>query len=141
MDSDTLAFGFNYTNIWCQHKPEYVLVSEKIVTYSGILRSRSVILLKQKNIWYLCVLKKICQDINEAVPIYHRFKWLYKKLRDMRVMPVIIGTLVTVPEMLKARLEELTIQGQIKILYSSSWLYKDGVMEIWWKDLLSFNSQ
>lgn len=49
----------------------------------------------------------------------------------MRVMPVIIGTLVTVPKILKARLEELAIQGQIKTLYSSSWLYKDSVMEIW----------
>lgn len=34
----------------------------------------------------------------------------------MRVMP---GTLLTVPKILKARLEELAIQGQIKILYST----------------------
>ena len=104
--------------------------------------------------------KKICKIVDSAVPADHRVKlreidkkdeyfdlaWEMKKLWNMkvRIIPAVIGVLVTVTKGLLKRLEDLEIRGRVETTQTTALLRLARILRRFleiWGDLLSLKLQ
>ena len=131
--------NFHHATKWYMHKPESVLENETHkILWDFEIQTDHLITARRPDLVLINKKKRTCHIVDFAVPADHRVKLKeiekkdkyldlareLKKLWNMRVkvVPIVIGALGTVPKGLEKSLSELEIKGRIETIQTTALL-------------------
>ena len=131
--------NFDHTKKWYMHKPESVLENETHkILWDFEIKTDHLIPARRPDLVLINKKERTCQLVDFAVPADHRVKLKenekidkyldlareLKKLWNMKVkvIPIVVGALGTVPKGLERGLENLEIRGRIDTIQNTALL-------------------